>query len=69
MVQRIESYYGKELGAEEARWVEQNLCGLSADECDKFIDVLGKEYRKGKGCPDIAIMVKALQTVRNAQKT
>ena len=69
MVQRIESYYGKELGAEEARWVEQNLDGLTAEDCDKFIDVLGNVHRKGRGCPDIASMSKARLTIKDSKKT
>lgn len=68
MIGRIESYYKSELGAEEKRWVLQNLSELTSEECDKYIDVLGREYKRNKGSPDIASMTKALQAVRNVQK-
>lgn len=63
MVERIESYYGKELGSEERRWAWQNLGGLTGDGQDRFMDTLGNIFKKGKGCPDISAMSKALQAV------
>lgn len=63
MIERIEAYYGKELGSEEKRWAEQNLGGLTGDYQDKFMDTLGNICKKGKGCPDISSMSKALQAV------
>ncbi len=69
MIERIESYYKAELGSEEKRWVLQNLSVLTADECDKYIDELGRVHKRNKGCPDIEAMAKVLQKVKNIQLT
>lgn len=69
MIERIEYYYKAELGSEEKRWVLQNLSELTADECDKYIDELGRVHKRNKGCPDIEVMTKVLQKVKNIQPT